>query len=77
MFDHFQTDTVSLRFGGRTLSGVALVHVRQLHRFAGCLLRGLRKLAHPLPVLLVGRGHAQGEQVPQSVFEPFFRFAPS
>src|ERR671916_2487087 len=44
------------------------VDVGQLHALARSLLHGFRELARPRPVLLVGRGDVQGEQVPERVY---------
>jgi hypothetical protein len=65
MLDCLQAIAVSLRFFGRTIPGVALIYVREIHRFAGRFLQGPGRLVYPSPPLFVGRTNEQGEQVSQ------------
>ena len=65
MFDHFQMNTQLRGRGRRFFPGVALVHERDLGVLVGGLLHGFGQLRHLRPVLLVGRGHLGGQQMPQ------------
>jgi len=82
MLDHLQTDAVSLRFCGRALPSVTLVHVRQLHQLAGRFLHSLGQLSYPSSLLFVGRSDKQASRCPKvstaaCTFEAFLLFAPS
>ena len=64
---NLQPHAMSLRLFGGLLSSVALIDVGQFHRLPGRLVDGLGQLAHVLPLWLVGRAYAQGEQVKKYV----------
>ena len=67
VLDHFEPDAM---FGGELggpLARVSLIDVSDLDVLCGRLLYLLGEFLHLLAVVLVGRTHAQGEQVSQSV----------
>jgi hypothetical protein len=44
-----------------------LVHIRQCYALIGKVLYRLRQFFHLRPVLLIGRGDVQGQQMPQGI----------
>ena len=67
-------------FGG--LASVTLIDISQLDMFSRNLLHLLGQFAHLSAILLVGRCHMQGQQMPQRIDrrmtpEPLRRLAPS
>ena len=66
-FDHRQLDAVLGGRRSRLLTGVALVHIRQLDVFAGDRLDGHRQFLDLRALLLVGWGHQQRQEVSQGI----------
>lgn len=61
---------------GSILAGIALIDVSQLHFLDADCLYGLRQLADLIPVLGIGRGDMQRQQMSQGIhgsvnFRPF------
>src|SRR5215213_10757485 len=67
MLDHFESDAVLCGGLGCLLTRVSLIDVGQLDSLPGRFLYLLAEIAHFFAVVLVGRAHAQSEQVSQSV----------
>ena len=67
VLDDLQSDAVRLGRFGRSIAGVALVHIGQFHRVTGDRLHLASELLHLLPLLSRGRGDHQRQQVPQRV----------
>jgi len=67
VLDHFEPDAVLCGELGGPLARVSLIDVSDLDVLLGRLLYLFGELLHLLAVVLVGRTHAQGEQVSQSV----------
>src|SRR5215216_5631678 len=67
MLDHFESDAVLCGGLGCLLTRVSLIDVGQLDSLPGRFLYLLAELVHFFAVVLVGRAHAQSEQVSQSV----------
>ena len=67
VLDHRQLDTVGLSRLFCILSSVALIHIRQCHTLVGKVLYRLRQFFHLRPVLLIGRGDMQGQQMSQGI----------
>jgi hypothetical protein len=67
MLDHFEPDGV---FGGEprcSLARVSLIDISELDVLSARSLNLLGELLHLFALVLVGRAHAQGEQVSQGV----------
>ncbi len=62
MLDYFQPDAVLPGRNGRSLAGVALVHIGQLDRAPGYLLKLLGQRGNLRAVALVGRGDGERQQ---------------
>jgi hypothetical protein len=82
VLDDLQSDAVRLGRFGRSIAGVALVHIGQFHRVTGDRLHLASELLHLLPLLSRGRGDHQRQQVPSVstatwVLEPRFFLCPS
>src|SRR5215208_1760403 len=67
MLDHFESDAVLCGGLARLLARVSLIDVGQLDVLPGRFLYLRGELLDLLAVVLVGRAHAQSEQVSQSV----------
>ena len=73
---------VPRRVGLGLLSGVALVHEAHLHTLPGDVLHRCRQRRDLGPILGVGRGDDEGQQMPQGVdggvgLAPLRRLCPS
>lgn len=57
VFDYFQMQAMLSGSCRRFLSGVALIHIRNLHILSGGFLHRLGKLTNLRPILLISRCH--------------------
>jgi hypothetical protein len=67
VLDHLQLEAVGFGRGRRRAPGVTLVDVGQLDRLAGHGLHTGGQRFHLRPILLVGRGDHQGQQMAQGI----------
>ena len=65
--DDLQPDAVRGRFGGWLLPAVALVDKGQFHRAARCLLHRCGQVGNLAPILGIGGGGMQRQQIPQGI----------
>src|SRR5579859_2104604 len=65
--DHFQADTMLFGCIGGCVTGIASIHIGQLHMVSGRLLHLCRQNACLSPILLISWGHMQSQEMATSV----------
>jgi hypothetical protein len=66
-FDDFQAHPLFLRGWCRLLARGALIPESQFHALSCHFLHGRSQFAHLSPILLIGRGEMQGQQISQGI----------